>query len=61
MTLINVKIDDQILTEFRDVIYKKSGLKKGDFKNTLEAAIIEYVKKYSKSYNAKNYAKRKKA
>jgi len=59
MTLINVNIDEEVLKEFRDVIYKKSGLKKGDFKNTLQEAIIEYVKKNSKSYNEKSYAKRK--
>ena len=58
MTQINAKIDDRILKEFRDVIFTRTGLKKGDFKNTLEDAIIEYVKKHNKSYNAKSYAKR---
>jgi len=61
MTQINAKIDDEIIREFREVIFKKSGLKKGDFKNTLEEAILDYVKKHNKSYNAKSYATRVKA
>ena len=61
MTQINVKIDDEIIREFREVIFKKSGLKRGDFKNTLEEAILDYVKKHNKSYNVKSYAKRVKA
>jgi len=55
MTLINVKIDDQILTEFRDVIYKKSGLKElyvdggidalENFFFVIKNRIIEEIKK----------------
>ena len=58
MPQINAKIDEDILTEFRDVIYTKHGLKKGDFKKTLEDAMLEYIIKYSKSENAKDFAKR---
>jgi len=58
MTQINARIDEAILTEFRDVIYTKHGLKKGDFKKTLEDAMLEYIIKYAKSKNAKDFAKR---
>lgn len=61
MTQINAKIDDKILNEFREVIYKRKGLRKGDFKKSLEEAIIEYVLKYSKSKTAKQFAKNAKA
>jgi len=61
LTKINANIDDRVLKEFRDIIFTKSGLKRGDFKNTLEDAILDYVKKHNKSYNAKSYAKRVKA
>ena len=36
MTQINAKIDEEILKEFRDVIYTRLGLRKGDFKKSLE-------------------------
>ncbi len=48
MPQINVNVDDEILRHFRDVIYYKYGLKKGDFKKAVEEAIVDYVKKYSK-------------
>lgn len=57
MGQINAKIDDQIVKEFRDVIYAKRGLKKGDFKDTLEDAMLEYILKYSKNDEAKNFVK----
>ena len=47
MTQINAKIDEEILKEFRDVIYTRMGLRKGDFKKSLEDAITEYITKYS--------------
>jgi len=47
MAQITANLDDRLLKEFRDVIYHKSGLKKGDFKKSLEAAITEYITKYS--------------
>lgn len=61
MTQINAKIQDEILKEFRDVIYNRMGLKKGDFKKSLEDAMLDYIIKYSKSASAKEFAKRAKA
>ncbi len=58
MPQVNAKIDDVLLKEFRHVIYEKYGLKKGDFKKSLEAAMADYVIKYSKSGVAKQLAKR---
>ncbi|MGQ0376379.1 MAG: hypothetical protein ACT4OW_02605 [Nitrososphaerota archaeon] len=60
MTQINAKIDEEILKEFRDVIYTRMGLKKGDFKKSLEDAMLDYIVKYSKSSSAKEFAKRAK-
>jgi len=60
MTQINAKIDDAVLTEFRDVIYTRMGLKKGDFKKSLEDAMLDYILKYSKSSSAKDFARRTK-
>lgn len=54
---VNSNLDEHILKEFRDVIYQKRGLKHGDFKKTLEDAMLEYIIKYSKSSNAKEFAK----
>ena len=51
MTQITANLDDRLLKEFRDVIYNKSGLRKGDFKKSLEEAIVEYITKYSKTKN----------
>ena len=50
-------IDESILNEFRDVVYQLSGLKQGDFKKSLEAAMIDYVVKYS-STNTKDIQKK---
>lgn len=61
MTQINAKIDETILTEFRDVIYTRMGLRKGDFKKSLEDAMLDYILKYSKNETAKDFAKRAKA
>ena len=47
MAQITANLDDRLLKEFRDVIYNRSGLRKGDFKNSLEEAIKEYITKYS--------------
>lgn len=52
MTQINAKIDDEILDDFRGIIYKKMGLKKGDFKKALENAMLDYIEKYSDSESA---------
>ncbi len=51
MVQITANLDDRLLKEFRDVIYNKSGLRKGDFKKSLEEAIKEYITKYSNNKN----------
>ena len=61
MTQITAKIDDEVLNGFRDIIYKKMGLRKGDFRNTLEEAMLEYIEKYSESDSARERAKRTKS
>ncbi len=61
MTQITANLDDRLLKEFRDVIYNKSGLRKGDFKKSLEEAMLDYIIRYSKSDGAKDFAKRAKA
>jgi len=58
MQHINTIVDDKILREFRDVIYKRKGLRRGDFQQSLEEAMLEYVLKYSKSEKTKDLAKR---
>ena len=52
MAIINAKIDDKLIRDFRHVIYERHGLKKGDFKNALEEAMLDYINKYS-SYSRK--------
>ncbi|AFU57748.1 hypothetical protein Ngar_c08060 [Candidatus Nitrososphaera gargensis Ga9.2] len=47
MAIINAKVDDNLVKEFRHVIYEKYGLRKGDFKNALEEAILDYIRKYA--------------
>lgn len=47
MTIINAKVDDNLVKEFRHVIYEKYGLKKGDFKNALEEAMLDYIRKHA--------------
>ena len=61
MTQITANLDDGLIKEFRDVIYNKSGLRKGDFKKSLEEAMLDYIIRYSKSDGAKDFAKRAKA
>lgn len=49
MSLINARIDDGLLKEFRHVVYIKYGLRKGDLTKALEEAIRDYVAKNSES------------
>jgi predicted PolB exonuclease-like 3'-5' exonuclease len=49
MTVINANVDDKLVLKFRHVIYERHGLKKGDFKNALEEAMLDYIQKYSES------------
>lgn len=60
MSQINAKIDEEVLKQFRDVIYQKRGLKKGDFKDSIEEAMLDYIMRYSNSDSAKEFAKRTK-
>ena len=46
MTVINANVDDKLVKQFRHVIYNKHVLKKGDFKNALEEAMLDYIRKY---------------
>jgi len=47
MTQINTKIDDKIFEGFREIIYYKYGLRKGDFKKAVEEAMLDYIKKHA--------------
>jgi hypothetical protein len=47
LAIINAKVDDNLVREFRHVIYEKHGLKKGDFKHALEEAMHDYIRKYA--------------
>jgi hypothetical protein len=47
VAIINAKVDDNLVKEFRHVIYERHGLKKGDFKNALEEAMLDYIRKYA--------------
>lgn len=51
MAIINAKVDDNLVKEFRHVIYERHGLKKGDFKNALEEAMLDYVRKYAAQHS----------
>ena len=55
---IAVEIDKEILARFRETIYHKTGLKKGDFKTAIEHAMLDYILRYSKSKNSLDFVKR---
>ena len=55
---IAVEIDKEILARFRETIYHKTGLKKGDFKAAIEHAMLDYIIRYSKSKNSLDFVKR---
>jgi len=48
MAQITTKIRDEILKEFRDVVYTKYGLRRGDLKLAIEEAMTDYIQKYRK-------------
>jgi hypothetical protein len=54
MAIISARIDDRVVTKFRHVLYTKHGLKKGDLKQGLEEAMLDYIQKYSKPRSAIN-------
>ena len=58
MTQVNASIDDEILKEFRHVVYNSTGLKKGDLKKALEVAMLDYIKKYSDPKTMKDIIKK---
>ena len=43
---ISANLNEDILNEFRDVIYRTRGLKQGSFRKSLEEAMLEYIAKY---------------
>jgi hypothetical protein len=49
MGQINAKIDRELLEKFRHIIFIRHGLRRGDFKNAIEEAIIDYIKKHSQA------------
>lgn len=53
MSLINARIDDKLLKDFRHVVYVKYGLRKGDLTKALEEAIKDYVQKNSEAKQPK--------
>lgn len=55
---IAVDIDKEILARFRETIYHKTGLKKGDFKTAIAHAMLDYILKYAKSKNSLDFVKR---
>ncbi|MGI0081860.1 MAG: hypothetical protein ACREAG_00955, partial [Nitrosopumilaceae archaeon] len=58
MAQINTSIDDELLKEFRHIVYNRMGLKKGDLKTALEDAMFDYIHKYPDSDKTKGLAKR---
>ena len=58
---VNVSIDEDVLKEFRAVIYQNSRLRRGDFKNAVTVAMLDYIMKYSKLETTKEFAKRTKS
>lgn len=49
MAQINARIDEDLLTQFRHVVFLRYGLRKGDFKRAIEEAMRDYVKKNATS------------
>ncbi|MBM3910170.1 MAG: hypothetical protein FJ356_00800 [Thaumarchaeota archaeon] len=48
---ISVNIDKEILAIFRETIYHRMGLRKGDFKTAIEQAMLDYIHKCPKLKN----------
>jgi len=48
MAQITTKINEKILVAFRDVIYSKSGLRRGDLKIAIEDTMKDYIIKHRK-------------
>lgn len=41
---INIDLSDEIGNKFRDVVYKRYGMKKGNLTKAIEEAILEWIK-----------------
>ena len=54
---ISVNIDEEILARFRETIYHRAGLKKGDFKTAIEQAMLDYIQKHTKSKDSIDFVK----
>lgn len=54
---ISVNIDKEILVRFRETVYHRMGLKRGDCKTAIEVTIVDYIQKYSKSKNSMDFVK----
>lgn len=54
MAIITANIDNNVVAKFRHVIYNKHGLKKGDVKQALEEAMLDYIQKYSERSSGVN-------
>ena len=46
MSQIAVNVDEELLEHFREVIYHKHGLKRGDLKRAIEEVMQDYIRKY---------------
>ena len=46
MSIISTNVNENILLEFKNTIFHKSGLKHGDFRESLQEAIEDYIRKY---------------
>ena len=55
MPQFNTNVDQAILKKFRSVLKANTGLKKGDFTKSLEAAMLDYIIKNSTSHHAAHY------
>lgn len=60
MGQVNANIDDEVVKQFRHVIYTRKGLKKGDFKDALEEAMLDYIQKFGESETARRMAEKAK-
>ncbi|MGI0048305.1 MAG: hypothetical protein ACREAW_02095 [Nitrososphaera sp.] len=54
MAINNAKVDDNLVKEFRHVTYEMHGLKKGDFKNALEGAMLDYIRIHAAEKTARS-------
>ena len=46
MSIISTDINENILLEFKNTVFLKNGLKHGDFKEALQEAMEDYIRKH---------------